>query len=78
MVWACNQEKISHQNKSIMHEKIEGSRKMERPKRIWSDDIRQRTGLGITEASRRTEDRMRWKMDVPTWVHQQPLQRLWS
>ena len=32
-----------------------------RPKRIWSDDIRQFTGLGLTEASRRTEGRMKWK-----------------
>lgn len=42
---------------------------MERPKRVWSDDIRQWTGLGLTETSRRTEDRMRWKTYVQTWVH---------
>ena len=44
---------------TIMQGKVEGERNRGRPRKMYADDIRGWTGMDLTTAVRRTEDRMR-------------------
>eukprot|EP00794_Sanderia_malayensis_P006641 gene6641-biopygen5410 len=57
---------------TIMQGKVEGKRNRGRHRRLYKDDIRDWTGMGLTTAVRRTEDRKKWKEEVLRWVHQRP------
>jgi len=49
---------------SILHSRIAGTRKRGRPRRCWTDDIKDWTELSVTECMRTAQDRTAWRAKV--------------
>lgn len=60
--------------KTLIQGKVEGERKRGKPRRSWSDDLVDWTGLSLADLCREAENRTNWRARVSTWVHQRPYQ----
>ena len=49
---------------SILHERIDGTRRRGRPRRRWTDDILDWSGMSIVDCIHAAEDRARWRSVV--------------
>ena len=52
--------------KNIVEGMVDGKRRRGRPAAGWLDDIKEWTGLTVTNASRMANDRNRWKALIQT------------
>ncbi len=52
--------------KTILQGTVKGSRKRERQKKRWEDNIREWTGLDFATSQRAVEDRTKWREIVRT------------
>ena len=72
--WYGHVTRICGLAKTILQGIVEGGRRRGRPRKLWSDNIKERTGLNFAESQRAAQDREEWSrlVAVSSLMSQRP------